>query len=169
MNPKRSFSRLNAFSLVELVVVLLIIAAIAAVAIPSIGNMVVQSRVRVTQKEMVELVRAVVGNPETGLRGYLDDLGTLPDASLSFLYTFNAAVHSPYNPFARTGWNGPYIDTTRKDINRDGVVGANEYDILYDAWGNPYTLDDTVTPPVIESAGPDGVAGNADDITIPLQ
>lgn len=159
----------NAFSLIELVVVLFIIAAIAAVAIPSIGNMVVQSRVRVTQKEMLELVSAIVGNPETGLRGYLDDVGALPDASFQHLYSFNVATHSPYNPFSRTGWNGPYIDTTRKDINKDGSVGAGEYDILFDAWGNAYQLDNGVNPPVVKSDGPDGVPGNADDITVPLE
>lgn len=169
MNNKRSFVNLKAFSLVELVVVLLIIAAIAAVAIPSIGNMVVQSRVQVTQKEMLELVRAIVGDPETGLRGYFDDVGALPDASFAHLYTFAAGTHSPYNPFSRTGWNGPYIDTTRKDINKDGVVGANEYDLLYDAWGTAYQLDNGVNPPVVKSAGPDGVVGTADDITVPLE
>ena len=60
----------NGFSLIELAVVLVIVAVLAAVAIPSVGNLITTSRINASQREMMELVRAIVGEPEAGFLGY---------------------------------------------------------------------------------------------------
>jgi len=151
------------YTLMELVIVLVVIALLAAVAVPTIGNMVTESQVRVTEKEMVELVKAIIGDPEQGLRGYVDELGALP-ATVNALHSIGAS--SPYNPFTRTGWNGPYIDTTRKDVDNDGVVGANEFDSLNDSWGNPYVYNQAAG--TLTSWGPDEAAAGGDDIVVTI-
>jgi type IV pilus assembly protein PilA len=163
---KRKKKRLwpKGYTLMELIIVLIIVGLLSAVAIPTIGNMVTQSRVNTTQKEMVDLVKAMIGDTDGGLRGFVDELGTLP-ANLTALHSIGGL--SGYNPFTRTGWNGPYIDTTRKDVNGDGAIGAAEYDSLFDAWGNSYIYNAGAR--TITSYGPNGVAGGGDDVVVPIE
>jgi len=169
MKKKGRFFRSIAFTTIEMIVVMIVMAFLAAIAVPTIGNMIGNTRVRVTEKEMTELARAILGDPENGLPGYLSENGAFPDGPMTRLYAFAAPACSPYNPFTRTGWNGPYIDTSRKDIDGNGTIGAGEYDILHDEWGSAYVLDDTVSPAVIRSTGPDMAPGGGDDIAVPLE
>ncbi|MBU1862121.1 MAG: prepilin-type N-terminal cleavage/methylation domain-containing protein [Candidatus Omnitrophica bacterium] len=149
------------FSLTELILVIVILAIIAAVAIPKMGEIAENARISATEKEMMELVRAIIGDPETGFQGYLDDIGSLP-TQLSNLYS--SSGESPYNPFTKTGWNGPYIDQRKRDILGDG--GELELDILYDAWDQPYVPDFVGSPSTITSDGPDKTSSTADDIVV---
>ena len=137
------------YSLVELILTLLIIGIIAAIAIPSINNFVTQSKIKATEREMMELVRGMIGDPESGFYGYKDNLGDLPpDGNLDALFTIGTA--SPYNPFTKTGWNGPYCETRQIDTDNDGT--PDDYDLKYDVWGNAYTYDKTNA--TITSNGP---------------
>lgn len=158
----------------ELVVIMLILAILLAVAIPSITNLGENARTKNTERELMELVRAFVGEPEVGFLGYIEEVGELPENApvggiavatqlspgLTALYKIWNA--SPYNPFTRTGWNGPYIDMKRKDID-----GAEQIDVLYDDWGNEYQYDKAAA--TVSSDGPDGTNGSGDDIILQIQ
>lgn len=160
-------ARVQGYTLAELVIVLIIVAILAAVAIPTIGNMMTNAKISSSEKEMTELARALVGDADKELLGFVDEVGKWP-AALTALYAIGS--ESPYNPFTRTGWNGPYIDLRKKDVDRDGSIGATEYDVLYDAWGNAYDYDDTAK--TITSYGSDGAAGgsgSAADIVINIE
>ncbi len=113
-------------TLMELLVVILIIGLLGAVALRTIDATTNQSRFEATKKEMLELVKGIVGNPDLlsdGVRinfGYVGDMGRLPD-SLSALFLPEG-----------DNWKGPYI-TGRFREDRQGW--------LTDAWGQPYEYD----------------------------
>ncbi|MBN1492906.1 MAG: hypothetical protein JW938_02025 [Candidatus Omnitrophica bacterium] len=140
-------------TLFEMVAIITILGVLAAVIIPKIYDITDTSKTNATQKEMVELQKAIMGDGD--FRGYFDDTGSLP-ANLSDLY---AAAEASYNPFLQTGGRrGTYVS----DADVDGVGGA---DILQDAWGNAYGWD--AGTGVITSGGPNGVIGTGgDDITL---
>ena len=139
---------LRGYSMVELILTLLIVGIIAAIAIPSITNFIKESKIKATKREMMELVRGMIGDPDSGFYGYKDNLGDLPpDGDLEPLFTIGTA--SPYNPFTKTGWNGPYVETRKVDIG-----GVPHYDLKYDVWGNPYTYNKAGR--TITSIGPPG-------------
>ncbi len=152
------------YTLIELIIVLIVIAVLAGVAIPTVGNILNGAKIKSAEKEMRQIVKAIVGDSEFGVLGYLDEVGSMP-LNLNNLIVMNSL--SPYNPFTRTGWNGPYLDTSRKDINHDGSVSANEYDILYDPWGNPYVYNSGAE--TISSNGPDMAVGGGDDIVVNIR
>ena len=112
---------LKGYSLVELILTLLIIGVIAAIAIPSISSFVTESKIKATKREMMEIVRGMIGDPESGFYGYTDNLGDLPDelpggpglGTLSGAYNHVAEItrvfrhrHSrvgrPYHPWHET-------------------------------------------------------------------
>lgn len=133
---------LKGYSLVELILTLLIIGVIAAIAIPSISSFVTESKIKATKREMMEIVRGMIGDPESGFYGYTDNLGDLPDElpggpGLDALFRIGTA--SPYNPFTKRGWNGPYCGTRQIDTDNDGT--PDDYDLKYDVWGNAYVYD----------------------------
>ncbi len=116
----------NGVTLVELLVVILIIGILGAVALRTIDATTNQSRFDATRKEMTELIKGIIGNPDLladGVRinfGYVGDMGRLPD-SLNALF------------FSEGGnWKGPYV-TGRFSEDRQGW--------LTDAWGQPYVYD----------------------------
>ena len=158
------FIKKNAYTLIELVIVVIIIALLAGIAIPAIGNLIRNSKIKATEKEINQLVKAIVGDSDLGVLGYLDEVGSMPT---SFSNLYSSSGLSPYNPFTRTGWNGPYIDLSKKDIDGDGVIGANEYDILYDAWGSAYVYNSVAE--TITSNGPDKTNSTGDDIVVNIR
>jgi general secretion pathway protein G len=143
------------YTLLELVAVLLLIGLVAAVAVPKVIDLLGPSKKSLTEKEMLNLKRAVVGNPDLVAaggytqRGYEGDVGALPSA-LSDLVTKPAAVPS-WDPWNKKGWNGPYID--------DQSGGY-----LQDAWGTNYAYNRSAR--TITSYGPDRAAGGGDDIVV---
>jgi type II secretory pathway pseudopilin PulG len=120
------------FTLVELAVIVVTLGILAVVAIPKFTEMAASSKVSATKKEMMELKRAMVGNPNVVSggqyveRGFEGDVGFLP-SQLADLVGKPDSV-STYNKITRLGWNGPYIDSTGGDY-------------LKDAWGSPYVYD----------------------------
>ncbi|MCX7785134.1 MAG: prepilin-type N-terminal cleavage/methylation domain-containing protein [candidate division WOR-3 bacterium] len=113
-------------TLMELLVVILIIALLGAVAFRTIDATTNQSRFEATRKEMLELVKGIIGNPDLlsdGVRinfGYVGDMGKLPD-SLSALFLPEG-----------DNWKGPYVS---------GRFSEDQKGWLTDAWGQPYEYD----------------------------
>jgi general secretion pathway protein G len=156
----RAIRSKNSFTLIELILVLVMIAILAAVIIPRVGDYVKTAKITGTEKEMMELARAITGDPEEGFYGFANDVGAIPSV-LSDLYKVSDPNPSPYNPFTRSGWNGPYVDA---DPNKPA---GEKNDIEIDAWGHDYVYSSTDR--TITSYGPDGVSGGGDDIVVQLQ
>lgn len=161
----------RAYTMPELVMIIVIIAILAAVAFTTIGNILENSRIKASEKEMMELVKAIVGDADTGMMGFVAEVGRYPEiitaASSDFHELYNIGSASPYNPFTRTGWNGPYIDLRKADVDGTAGIGTDEFDILYDSWGNAYQYDETNK--LITSNGPDEIEGSSDDIVVQIE
>ncbi len=113
-------------TLIEMLIVILILGMLFAVAFRTIDATTYQSRFDATTKEMAEIIKAFVGNPDLvsdGRRisfGYVGDLGQLPD-------NFDGLIRPE-----GTNWKGPYVP--RKFI--EDTTGFKT-----DAWGSPYQYD----------------------------
>jgi len=147
----------SGFTLMELVLVILLVSILSFVVIPKATNLLDSSREVATQKEMREIQRAVLGDPDTGLIGYQDNMAALPSA-LADLHT-NPAVagYTTYDAYTQLGWNGPYVDS--RDLDGGGTP-----DIEEDAWGNAYVYN--AGAGTVTSWGPDEAGGGGDDIVV---
>ena len=143
------------FTLLELVVILAVIAILAAAVVPTFVQQIAGTRVQATQDEARVLYEAMVGTTDGGTQfAFVGDIGRLPN-------TFQELVVKGGLPSYSTatvrnvgmGWRGPYVNT-----------GTSASDYLNDSFERAYTGASTGQ---VKSAGPDGVAGNADDIVYP--
>lgn len=122
----------HGFTIIELVMIIIVLGIVAAIVIPRMGDVSDSSRINATKSEMLMLKRAIVGNaPVLGGGRYIDvgfegNIGH-PPVSLMELGVKPDSL-SPYDRFTRTGWNGPYVDTS-------------EDNYLRDAWGAEYLYD----------------------------
>jgi len=149
----------DGFTLIEIILILILLAVIAGIAIPRYVDLTGAGKRNVTQERMNNVRRAVMGDPtvvvggQFSYAGFRGDLNQLPNPLTQL--TTQGALPS-WNKFTRRGWNGPYIDTAQLD----------------DGWGNPITIGNFDANGVngrtftLRSAGPDGIAGNADDIVL---
>lgn len=123
---------MRGFTLIELVIIIATLGVLSSVAIPRIDTMIETSRVNTTRVEMARLKEALVGNTTLSSggrpidRGYLGDVGELPP-TLAGLVSRPPGVPA-WDPYLRSGWNGPYVDST-----------GGRY--LEDAWGDDYDYD----------------------------
>ena len=125
------------------------------------GNVFKVSKDRIMiaeSSEMLAVKRAIIGDPDTRVNGQMVDIGYRGDmgadpATMADL--FDGSGKPAWDRFARTGWNGPYMES-------DGTPAPN---YLSDEWGNSYDLS---TAGEIKSLGPNGVddSGAGDDIII---
>jgi general secretion pathway protein G len=142
-------------TLLELVVVLLVIGLVAAILVPRAIDLIGPAKRTVTERELLNLKRAIVGNPDLvasgsySQRGYAGDVGSLP-TSLTDLATKPSGAPN-WDPWTKKGWNGPYID-------------ASTGDYLKDAWGTNYVYSSASR--TITSYGADKSAGGGDDIVV---
>ncbi|MEO0098270.1 MAG: prepilin-type N-terminal cleavage/methylation domain-containing protein [candidate division WOR-3 bacterium] len=151
------------FTLLEIMIVISIIGTLLAFFVPPLVSRIQQNaRITATKRNLMELRKAIVGNPEIiGGGQYLDlgfkgDVGRLPrhlielltnrpDTVRGFEYPGRESIPA-WDPFTKKGWHGPYV-------RDDGKLG-----FLEDAWGNPilYHISPSGETIGLKSAGPDG-------------
>lgn len=137
----------SGFTLIELVMIIVTLGILAAVAIPKFSHMTGSAKVTATKDEMLELRRAIVGNPKVvagGVyvdRGFEGDVGFVP-SRLEDLVAKPDSVPS-YNKLTRIGWNGPYVD------------GA-EGNYLKDAWDTTYVYQPS-SRRIVSAGGSDSI------------
>jgi len=142
------------FTLLELVVVIAVLGILAGAVSPAVVQRVMEARVESTQAEAQVLYEAMVGRPAESQFNFVGDIGRLPA-------TFQELAEAGSLPSYTTGtvrnigmgWRGPYVNS-----------GTSAGDYLTDAFGRAYT---GAASGQVRSAGPDGVANNADDIVYP--
>jgi type II secretory pathway pseudopilin PulG len=149
----------RAFTLIEIIIILVLLGIIGAIAVPRYVDLFGAGKQTITQERMNNIRRAIMVDPTAKVggqfssAGFRGDLNQLP-SPLSQLTTQGALP--AWNKFTRRGWNGPYIDTAQ----------------LTDGWGRAITIGAFDANGVngrtftLRSAGPDGIAGNADDVVL---
>ncbi len=149
-------SRLG-FTLIETILTILLIAIMASVSLPNFMNLGDEARTATTKDRLAALKRGIVGDSRLSaggvytFPGFKADLGRLP-TSLGEL-TGQGAL-STYDPLNRTGWRGPYVDSSA--LTAYGT----------DAWGTAIVF--STSPQILRSWGPNksNDAGASDDITL---
>ncbi len=148
---------------IEIMVVVVVLLVAVTMAVPLFLNQGTVNRENITYKRIVEIKKAIVGDPEKiDIRsrvsfGFVGDLGVLPN-DLSELMNQGAYPGFTTGDKISFGWHGPYLNDDVK---------------LLDAWGRPIRCVDLDGDPAtwdrrLYSVGPDGVddgaAPGSDDI-----
>lgn len=139
---KRHLHRPQAgFSLLEIIVVVAIMTVVAGAAVPLAATALAREARNQTRAELGMLASACLELAR--------DTGQLPSAA-SALSTDNGA----------SGWSGPYISSLETDTRSQRP--AHEVD----GWSRAYRFQISGSQLAIDSAGTDGVFGNADDLGV---
>ena len=134
------------FTLVELLIVMAILAIL--------GGLVTAAAQTARKRGAVTKAKAAIAALETALQMYQLDMGGYPPSGDAALVT--ALSTSP----GSSDWHGPYME-----FKQDELDGGQ----FNDPWGRPYVYTSPGTHRTssydLYSQGPDGTAGNGDDIT----
>ena len=140
--------------MIEMIMVIVVVSFLGVLFFPQFLDFRSEAKDAVTRARLKELREAISGNSQAisssrySNPGFEQDIGSVP-TSLTELTVIGA--YSTYDPFSKTGWRGPYIDSS--------VDGWDE-----DAWGTAYDYNSGAR--TITSCGPDLSCGNGDDIQV---
>ena len=132
--PRRSGRQ--GFTLMEVLLVLAILVILGTLAVTNFSKLFAGAKVKLAQNQIAELKPA--------LTYYYYDIGSYPDNNQG-LQALRVAPPDLSDP---TKWNGPYLET----------------DIPNDPWENAYQYTLTTSGYTITSPGPNGQAGDEDDV-----
>ncbi len=134
---------------------LAVIAILATAMAPAIVQRILDQRVEATRDEERLIYEAIAGRQDQpGNFGFTGDIGRFPQSFAELTQPQGLPLYTTATQGnVGVGWRGPYINT-----------GDTADDYLNDAFGHPYTGSSLGQ---VRSAGPDGIAGNADDIVYP--
>ncbi len=149
------------FSLLEGLLTAVVVAILATVVVPQFFDYSVHARIAVTKEKLSEIKHAILGDARFVSGGKNTELGyeihcKEPPSSLQDLVIrpLSGACAQVYNPFTKSGWRGPYLNSSDASWNLDG-------------WGEQIQVSGSGVPPrTIRSCGPDHTCGNEDDITL---
>lgn len=152
MRPRRP--RAGGFTLIEVIVVIAVVSILAAMAVPYAVKFLDQAREETTRKQILEMNRVILGDPNGPTAGYLGDMGRLP-STLSRLITQVPQPGRTYGTLGvKYGWDGPYVN-----------VGFSPTTYLVDGWGTGLLYNAATGQ--VTSNGPNRVPGGGDDIAYP--
>jgi prepilin-type N-terminal cleavage/methylation domain-containing protein len=150
----RARARRDGFTLIEVLVAIAAVSILAGAVAPLVVREMNRARLDDTSRRMVRLIDGMVGGSDSGGFGYVGDMGGLP-ATLEDLRTRGSQTAFSQTGYGfGVGWNGPYV--------REAGPLA---DITEDAWGTAFSYSSTQAQ--VQSAGPDHVLGNGDDLLYP--
>lgn len=128
--------------------VILLVAIVSAVAITQFVDFRKDAKTAVTNERINTIRLAIIGDPRTNRSGYISHFGVVP-ANLTALAVQGAQAN--FDPIAKRGWAGPYIDSSLSYWSQD-------------AWGTNLVYSSSLR--TITSCGPNLTCGNADDIVV---
>ncbi len=154
MTTAESANRATGFTLIEVMLVVAVLAILATALTPAVLQQIAQSRIDQTRADEQKLFEAMTGRSDQGTFGFVGDIGRLPQAFTELVQPGGLPLYGTQTTRnVGMGWNGPYAN-----------FGASANDAITDAFGRPYV---GASSGQIRSAGPDGIAGNSDDIVFP--
>jgi len=186
-----------AFTLTELLVVTVILVVLAGLAVPLFSDTADNARETVTLASMTQMSDVILGpyrrdNEKRLPRpGYFAQhnpslRGNFPQVRYLFINPgpvtapgMPETVLTTYDPVARKGWRGPYLQNSagkyRVDLSRNftQTFGENDDPAVLDGWGHPIVIVeaagvDGLMHAELRSAGKDGVLLTGDDLFLPL-
>ena len=152
----RQATRERGLSLLEVVLVVAVIAILASAVTPAVVQRILDSRIDATRAEVKALSDAMVGRPgeAAGAFGFVGDIGRLPQTFTELVQPGGLPAYTTNNVRSvGMGWKGPYVN-----------VGDSPTDYSTDAFDSAYT---GASLGQVRSAGPNGTAGDSDDIVYP--
>jgi general secretion pathway protein G len=141
-------TRPSGFTLIEILMAVSVVAIVAAVSVPRFIDYRNDAKAAVTTDTLNSIKLAITGDARTGRTGYLSHMGAVP-TSLNDLVA--QGTQPAYDPINKIGWNGPYLDTSNANWNKDGWGTAIQY---------------TPASRTLRSCGPNANCGDADDIVV---
>lgn len=154
----------KAFTLAELLITLLILVAVSGLVVPMLSQTPDSSRRQATIASLSNLRQAILGAGPAASSCYYNDVRAYP-ARLDDLVKKPSGVAN-FDPIAKIGWNGPYLNPSFARLNdqgnteaiddrlefRDGYGGVIELQLSSDARnirlvapGPNQTIDSSIT------------------------
>jgi len=131
----------SGFSLIEIIVAVAIMTLIAGVAVPVVAK-VIEREARVSTRGELDFLAGAALE-------YVRDTGVLPTQAADLGTDPGVA-----------GWSGPYVGS----LGLDTKSGLNAHEV--DGWSRAYRFRIAGSVLTIDSAGPDAVFGNGDDLLV---
>ncbi|MFC1808645.1 type II secretion system protein [Candidatus Omnitrophota bacterium] len=129
------------FTIFELIVAIVIVGVLAAIAVPTVNTIIQNSRINVTEHNLSEIKKAIIGDPSIQFKGFRQIAGYTP-ADLNELWNLAAASVANLFPSVSRGQG------QRKFVRQK---------VLIDPWDRPIVMGVTTGGKnILISRGPDG-------------